>query len=334
MVSLVGCSLELRGVFIPVTGCPVPVWSCVVESGCRHHQVPCYHPVKGFKGVSGGISWTPSQAYVDVPMQVPCGRCVGCRLERARQWSVRMMHEARQHPDNCFVTLTYDDARLPADRSLNKKHFQDFMKRLRKSVAPKRISYFHSGEYSDDKWRPHYHAIIFNHDFRDSKFYRFNGRGDRVCTSAELERLWGFGSCFVGAVTFESAGYVARYCLKKVLGDKAADHYRRFAPDSGEIYYLQPEYATMSLKPGIGKAWFEKYSGDLARYDAVAVSGMLTRSPRYYDKLRGKEAMRRVKRKRVFKALEDYENQTDARLKDREEVTNARIKLYLRRDQE
>ena len=73
------------------------------------------------------------------------------------------------HEDNCFITLTYDDENIPWDGSLNKQHFQAFMKRLRWHNKEKKIRYFHVGEYGEQLSRPHYHALIFNHDFDDKE---------------------------------------------------------------------------------------------------------------------------------------------------------------------
>ena len=49
------------------------------------------------------------------------------------------------HMFNSFVTLTYDDDHLPEYNSLNYKHFQDFMKRLRKSHNG--VRFYMCGEY-------------------------------------------------------------------------------------------------------------------------------------------------------------------------------------------
>lgn len=292
--------------------------------------MPCYKPLRGFRGVTGGISWTPSKAYVDMPMAVPCGRCIGCRLERSRQWAVRMMHEAKMHQDNCFLTLTYDPEHLPSDWSLDKRHFQLFMKRLRKAIAPKRVSFFHCGEYGDTNGRPHYHAVVFGWMPSDRKFFKNGPSGFPVFTSKICDAYWKLGEVFVGNVSFESAGYVARYVVKKVVGQAAPDYYRRCHPETGEIVDMVPEYATMSLNPAIGKSWFEKFSSDVKAYDGVVVAGKLGRPPRYYDKLFGKDAMKEVKRERVFKALEDFANNTDARLEVREECAIARTKAFAR----
>lgn len=292
--------------------------------------MPCYFPLRGYRGINGGISWSPRESFVDFHVQVPCGQCIGCRLERSRQWAMRIMHEASLQLANCFVTLTYDDANLPADGSLVKKHFQDFIKRLRKRYSDRRISYFHCGEYGDDNGRPHYHAILFNIEFPDCVFASTNHRGDRVYSSKILEETWGKGLCWLGSVTFESAGYVARYCLKKVNGQKAEEHYRR-VDDDGVLYYLEPEYATMSLKPAIGKLWFERFSKEVVDYDGCVVNGKLGAVPRYYDKLRAEDELKLAKRKRVIAAGKYVHDQSEARLLVKAEVKEAQVN-FLRRD--
>lgn len=289
----------------------------------------CYRPLKGFKKPEGGIGWSPAGSYQDLPISVPCGQCVGCRLERARQWSVRMMHECSLHDDNCFLTLTYSDEKCPKDGSLRKSDMQKFWKRLRRRLEPLRISYFYCGEYGDVNGRPHYHAIVFGFKPPDLLKKGLNGQGDPLFKSSFLEELWSFGFVTVGNVTFETCGYVARYCLKKVTGDIAEDHYKRVTPD-GEIYWIVPEFANMSVRPAIGKEWFAKFGDDVRNYDGVVQSGRLGGSPKYYDKLRGRVQMRPVKRKRVFKALEHADNNTPERLAVREEVKRASISLLKR----
>ena len=154
----------------------------------------------------GGITWSPPKGYVDLPKaKVPCGQCIGCRLDRARSWSVRMMHEAQLVDEKCFITLTYDDEHLPADGSLRKSDFQKFMKRLRKEYSDRRISYFMCGEYGEENHRPHYHAVLFGVDFEDVQVLRKRHRGKLGRTSAILGRLWGLGFSSVGSVTTESS---------------------------------------------------------------------------------------------------------------------------------
>lgn len=106
-------------------------------------------------------------------LNVPCGKCMACRIARSREWTTRLIHELSYWDKASFVTLTYDNEHLPSDNSLSVRHWQLFMKRLRKQVEPLKIKYFASGEYGDKFGRPHYHAIIFGLDFiRDAEVIR------------------------------------------------------------------------------------------------------------------------------------------------------------------
>lgn len=181
------------------------------------------------------------------------------------------------HEKNCFLTLTYDHEHVPKDGSLKLEDYQLFMKRLRKEYGPG-IRFYHCGEYGEENGRPHYHSLLFNHDFPDRKY--FKGSGERsLYTSSSLSKLWPMGHSLIGNVTFESAAYVARYIMKKVKGDEKEAHYG----------LRKPEYTTMSRRPGIGARWFEVYKGDVYPRDCVVVRGTECRPPRYYDSLLAKE---------------------------------------------
>lgn len=214
--------------------------------------------------------------------QLPCGRCIGCRLERSRQWAVRCIHEASLHDENCFVTLTYSDEHNPL--TLVKSHYQKFIRDLRLSfnehqASPdvgqaKRVRYYMCGEYGGKFGRPHYHLLLFGYCFSDLLYFK-SDNGFKLYTSAFLDSLWPFGFALVGEVTFESAAYVARYCLKKVSGEHAQDYYDG----------LLPEFSSMSLKPGIGADWFDRYKDEVYSDDLIVVrGGKKCKPPRFYDK--------------------------------------------------
>lgn len=238
--------------------------------------MPCYKPLHAYKAKSNdaqkiAIVFKRTDSWRGEKIDLPCGQCIGCRLERSRQWAVRCMHEASLYEKNSFITLTYNEENLPKDGSISVEHFQLFMKRLRKRYG-KGIRYFHCGEYGESLGRPHYHALLFNHDFEDKKYFSENN-GNRVYTSDELNELWKKGHGIIGNVTFESAGYVARYALKKVTGKNAEDHYGQ----------KKREYCTMSRRPGIGKMWLEKFRGDVYPNDKLWINGRYVHPPKYYD---------------------------------------------------
>lgn len=312
--------------------------------------MPCYRPVEAWRASwvnpktgRRGITFRKEEAFVDLgPVHVPCGRCLGCFLERSRQWAIRCWHESQLHDHNAYLTLTYRPESLPAGGTLVKKHFQDFMKRLRKAREYRDhfrntwrlpISYFHCGEYGEDLGRPHYHALIFNTHFPDMRFYKNNAQGDPLYKSEELEQLWGHGSCLIGAVTFKSAAYCARYIMKKVTGDLAPAHYSSTDLETGEIASKLPEYITMSLRPAIGKRWLEQFQGDVYPDDFVVVDGgRKAKPPAYYDKQLPPERLREIKAKREARALEPKAraDNTPERLAVREEVKRATVSTLKR----
>jgi hypothetical protein len=285
--------------------------------------MPCYTPLDAYEILGEHNQKTngkktiefkrPQQnAYKEI--QLPCGQCIGCKLLRSVTWASRIMHELQcpaipeiEPNIGCFITLTYDEENLPDDHSLNHDHFQRFLKRLRHAIKPKKIRFFMCGEYGDDSWRPHYHAIIFGYDFTQGITYKKNHYprrqqiqmsevGNPYFISKFLTHLWGYSKNdpIIAPLTWESAAYVARYCTKKITGDKAEQHYNRLIIDwnefTGEIFefkeaQLLPEYATMSRRPGIGKAWYEQFKDDCYPSNYLIHDGHKTPIPKYYDKL-------------------------------------------------
>lgn len=242
------------------------------------------------------------------------------------------MHEAKFHEQKAFLTLTYDDLHVPENGSLDKSHFQKFMKRLRKEHGGK-LRYFMCGEYGDQNDRPHYHAILYGCDFNDRTRYKKSAQGEQLWKSETLDRIWGHGLCSIGAVTPESCGYVARYIMKKVTGDMANDHYARINPATGEYYLLQPEYVNMSLKPGIGKLHYEQFKTDLYPSDTCVSKGKQMPVPKYYDRQLEKEdpdLLEKLKAKRQRRALKDKANNTPERLAVRKLILQSKSKMLSR----
>lgn len=248
----------------------------------------CFKPAKGYaknpekNGGKGG--WTPSPrlGFIDKPLTIPCGSCMGCRLDHARQWAIRCMHEAKFHDDSIFVTLTYDDDNLPYRASLVRRDLQLFHKRLYKKIG--KFRFFYCGEYGDQLERPHFHDLIFGWFPSDASPSGKSKSGDILYESKILSKIWGLGHVNFGRISYESAAYVARYSTKKITGLGAADHYERHDPDTGEIYTLTQEFIGMSLKPGIGFEWFERYGVDSFKKDEIIINGHPMKPPRAYDK--------------------------------------------------
>lgn len=299
--------------------------------------MPCFFPLQAsysvredgkkdiqFSNVLGELFHKGVEPVFGNNLSLPCGRCMGCRLEKSRQWAVRCLHESKQYEDNCFVTLTYDDDHLPKDRSLCRKHVQDFLKRLRFKFLDRKIRVFYCGEYGDQLERPHYHLCLFNLDFKDRvKFKKVNDFW--YYSSDTLSSLWTFGFSTVCDFSFETAAYVARYCTKKINGRDAEEHYK------GKV----PEFAGMSLKPGIGKPWFDRFAKtDLFPHDNLVVRKSECKPPRYYDILRERvdpEGFAKAKESRRQDGERRKDNSSFKRLAVRLKCLEARTKLLIRR---
>lgn len=263
----------------------------------------CFTPLDAYQpdGEFGDRRLVFSERAGYSPITIRCGQCIGCRLAKSKTWGVRCMHENQMHADSSFITLTFNDEHLPLDCSLHYRDFQLFIKRLRKyfshvddygNLWRLPIRYFMCGEYGSLRKRPHFHACVFGCFFSDRVLFSRLSSGSNLYTSKILDGLWSdddgksIGFASVGDVTFESAAYVARYITKKVFGDVANEHSAyRYVDDYGEVHYRSPEFAHMSLKPGIGAKWFERYYKELFPRDHVIVAGRKCSVPKYYDRL-------------------------------------------------
>ncbi|AXH74636.1 MAG: replication initiator protein [Microviridae sp.] len=295
--------------------------------------MPCYNPLTAYKTAGGSVVFVENRkAHGDTyQITLACGQCHGCRLERSRQWATRCVHEAAMHKYNAFVTLTYNEDNVPNRSQLQHEDFQKFMKRLRKHTGLDRVRFYMGGEYGPEHGRPHFHAAIFGYDFPDKKYFKRSPSGERIYTSEILEKLWPYGYSSTAELTFESAAYIARYCMQKVTGPMAEEHYKR-QDEKGE-YQLKPEYNRMSLKPGIGATWLNKYKTDVYTYDHVIINGVQTRPPKYYDKLIKKEdpdKLAKHKEERERKGTENRTDNTPQRLEAKQIVAIAKSKQLLR----
>lgn len=279
--------------------------------------MPCYHPLKAFVlGEKDGKRLLKVTSYevdhleragegfacmrsppigrpgdVTEFVEIPCGKCSGCRLQRSREWANRCMLELEYHKSSYFVTLTYDDAHVPIhyysdpetgealpSMSLVKRDFQLFMKRLRKKFG-EGIRFFAAGEYGSQTFRPHYHAIIFGLELYDLVPYKRSAQGFQYFNSASLQEVWPNGFAVVAPVTWETCAYTARYVMKKLTGPEAEFY---------ENFNIVPEFSLMSRKPGIARQYYDDHP-DLYEHEFINIStekgGRKFRPPKYYDKL-------------------------------------------------
>jgi len=294
----------------------------------------CNKPLIAYQAIEKGandtraISFSPDGG--THPIALPCGQCIGCRLDKARSWAMRLHLEGFDHKESCFLTLTYDEENVPYGETLVTEDLRRFIKRLRNHFSPARIRYYAVGEYGDDKGRPHYHAILFGADFHDRVVWR--DRGDySIDTSRRLTSIWKHGLATVQSNSIEAAAYVSRYAVKKITGDKAKQHYEALDPETGEILQRLPEFARMSRNPGIGSKWLEKYHGDLYPKGYVTDGKANKYSPpEYFNKLFKKwypEAFEKLRDERREEVFEKYKNFNQDRADAREKIQKSQLKM-------
>ena len=303
----------------------------------------CNKPIRdAYRRRDGAVTFNRADAWSDLRVTIACGRCQGCRLEKSRQWAVRILHEKTMYePEECrFITLTYDNKNLPDLGTLQIRDWQNFAKRVRKNLGPFR--FYHCGEYGDKRGRPHYHACTFGLRLNDERYAGKTKTGHPSWTSDTLDLTWGKGRTLIGEMTFETAAYVARYVMKKVGGQKKEDgHYDVIDENTGEVLgEKQPEYATMSRggtggKGGIGKGWYEKYKRDIYKEgrDEIIINGHKARPPKYYDgqyEIDDPQGHKEMKIKRAIKAQRRAKKNTQDRLDVKERVLIRKEKRYAR----
>jgi len=297
----------------------------------------CFRPLLAYQDRSGGQPRLGTAgAATGEKLELPCGRCVGCRMDRARAWSIRISHEAQLFDSNLFVTLDYDPEHLPGSLSLEYPDFQGFMKRLRRRLpgevacpdGRRPIRFFVAGEYGSQFQRPHWHSILFNCRLPDQVAFE-NG----TYRSSLMEDLWGKGNVVIGAVTAQSAAYVAGYTLEKKFGAAAAEHYEDVVEvATGELSSRRPEFVVMSRRPGIGAWWFDRFRGDVFPADRAVMGTREYRVPRYYtEKLRAVDPLAAeevaFERYLVARAVDPHESSEERRAV-REEYAERRLDSF------
>lgn len=244
----------------------------------------CYKPwSKSFRSTDSlsqrGSLYLPTSSSSHV-VTLPCGKCIGCFADQARDWATRCYHEWKLHETSSFLTLTYEDQNLVYGShgpTLFKTHVVKFLKRLRHHIPP--VRYFLCGEYGSKTHRPHYHLLLFGHDFitdDPTTTRRKSSINTLMFESPILTCDWGLGSALIGDVSLQSIQYVTKYLLKQA---DASSRLRR-APQSPE----HPEFRLMSRNPGLGTGWYDRFSdSDLYPHDNVVISGFPRKIPRFYS---------------------------------------------------
>ncbi|WNK13783.1 MAG: replication initiator protein [Microvirus sp.] len=285
--------------------------------------MPCYHPWAAYR-TPHGITAKLKAGDEDLgTMLMPCRQCIGCRLKRAKEWALRVMHESKMHSSSCFLTLTYAPENLPANGSLHYPDVQKFLRRLRKKYPEQTIRFYLCGEYGEINDRPHYHICLFGLFPEDSTPTQLLNKNFKYYNSPTLAALWPQGHITLSNLTPETAAYTAGYVLQKLTGALGETHY-------GERV---PPFNRMSLKPGIAAEWLHEFHTDVYNYDHVVVNGKPGRPPGYYDQqLKKSDAYRldELLEQRANQARSNVAEHTPARLEARETVALAKYNLSKR----
>lgn len=262
----------------------------------------CYHPLVGiWRGdyTESGKKKYKIEGHLDPndcptvyeKIVIPCGKCIGCRLDYSRYWADRMMLELETSKKAIFVTLTYNNDNLPVCQydengdplygTLCKRDCQLWLKRLRKKFEGVKVRFYLAGEYGETTLRPHYHAIVFGiglSDLDDLCEHGTNEVGDRYYISPTLSQTWSLGFVLVADVSWRTCAYVARYVTKKWTGAWSIDY---------AIRNCIPEFSLMSRKPGIGAEYLDSHPDclDLQNINiSTPEGGLKIHIPKYYLK--------------------------------------------------
>lgn len=219
---------------------------------------------------NGYIVKVNGKLFVKSLYQIPCGHCLGCLEDRAKDWTVRNLMELKTSDNAIFLTLTYDEAHLPLNHglpTLRKIDLSAFMKRLRKHFQPFKLRFFACGEYGTKTFRPHYHLIV----------YGYPSYWNRWAETEILSDIWKNGNVYLGSVTAQSIAYVSRYVVKKQGNSSVLN-----------TKYQEKEFVDMSRMPGIGAEWIKAHLSDIAVNDEVPFLNhgvvRFVKPPRYFDK--------------------------------------------------
>lgn len=214
------------------------------------------------------------------PIQLPCGKCPGCRADQRRDWGVRCYHESKMHEQSAFLTLTYRDA----PERLDKYHVDIFLQRMRDHYG--KVRYFACGEYGGQTHRPHYHMLLFGYDFSGGPYVA--QKTETRYTNLEVEKLWEHGEIDICRLTPETCFYTAGYCLKK-SGQK-------------DTFSMQSRY------PPIGKRWVEEHWDSMRRLGHVTINGQINPIPKVYHRWMEQELEpTRLKKRQYLAKIGSYQ---------------------------
>ncbi|MGL4388188.1 MAG: rolling circle replication-associated protein, partial [Brevinema sp.] len=204
-------------------------------------------------------------------LSVPCRNCIECKISRSDEWETRIDNEWQTWEHGVFLTLTYDEIKIPKNYSLVKRDLQNFFKRLRYYLKKRKIKYFACGEYGKRKQRPHYHAILLGVSKEEHEL-RVCPKGGYWIEKGILKDSWDKGIIHVGDITSDSIGYVTHYIDKKLTGKLAEVNYM----DKGR----DPPFQLQSQ--GFGLDYAKKNEKQIKEHLFIPRKGQKKPVPLYY----------------------------------------------------
>lgn len=265
---------------------------------------------------------------------IPCGKCIGCRLEYSREWANRGYLESKLWEQNYFVTLTYDEEHLPMMEevedengftytndgewkgTLKPKDLHDFMHDLRQHMKREYkqdgIRFMACGEYGEEGERPHYHLILFNLNLPTETFFepRIINK-NTYFRNTIIEKCWKKGISNISEADWNNIAYTARYITKKINGKESSEHYAMMGQEK--------EFFRVSRMPGIGEGYYQQHKEEIYARDEIIIKNttgtIATKPPKYFDKLYEEEEPEKFKkikekRKRLAKRSEIFKDET------------------------
>lgn len=259
----------------------------------------CTRPMKGWAKTGGGFTFNVNNGWKDRPLTIPCNKCIECKGVQRFGKAIRVVHTLEMEPGHrgCFITLTYDDEHLPKSQLLELEKLQLFMKKLRHKTQ-NRLQYLAAGEYGGKTGRPHYHICLVGYE-PDDVIKRETREYEDPHFDPVIEDTWRLGRTHVGTLTASSAMYTAKYVQK----DAESSDVSVYGSPSRCRERETPEFACHSIRPGLGRTFFEKYWRDIYEddFDSVIFNGVRVKPPRYYDKLlseQNPQLWKRIRKKR------------------------------------
>lgn len=203
-------------------------------------------------------------------VNIPCGKCIECRKQKANEWRIRLIQEIQNTPHGKFITLTFNTESLIAlatELTANNKTLAGY--ELDNEIAKLAVKRFRERWRFKHKKSPRY-WLVTELGHQGTEHIHLHGF---IWTDKrdEIPTTWKYGFTWVGKYV---GGRTASYCVKYVMKlDPMHRHYRPIILTSHGIgkQYLNERYRQEHRYRDIN-------TNDTYRLD----NGQKLQLPRYY----------------------------------------------------